>query len=205
MLIDHQMVINDIIPNARWSRVTLLHVFSGKTDDSPPHPPEVIHEELATHNPNYAALTIHQLPSWVCNPGSFQDGQVSSISFTFEDPDGSHAHQLLGSSLTTFGNLQCTIKAWTPQRSHSRRLSPLLHQVLLSRRQCLVPPLTKSTSCHPPKANHILFSPAGFSTPPIPCWTYFQPDSVKFKKEETKGVDRRRLEGGIFCWPHEQL
>ena len=57
-LIDDQMIIKDIIPNTRWSRVTLLHVYSGKSPDSIAHSPEAIHEELITHNPSYAALTI---------------------------------------------------------------------------------------------------------------------------------------------------
>ena len=84
-----QLIVKDIIPNTRWSRVTLSHVYTGKGPDSPALSPEAIHEELNTHNPNYATLVIRQLPSWVHNPDSFKDGQVSSISFAFEDPDGS--------------------------------------------------------------------------------------------------------------------
>ena len=76
-LIDDQLIIKDIIPNARWSRVTLSHVFTGKDPDTTAHSPETIHDELSTHNPNYAALTIHQLLSWVRDPKSFKDGQVS--------------------------------------------------------------------------------------------------------------------------------
>jgi hypothetical protein len=74
----------------------------------------VIHEELTASNPNYAALTIQQLPSWTCSPENFRYGQISSISFTFEDPDSPHAHQLLELSFTTFDNLRCTLKAWVP-------------------------------------------------------------------------------------------
>jgi len=115
-LTDQQLIVKDIIPNTRWSRVTLSHVYTGKGPDSPAYPPEAIQEELATNNPNYASLTIRQPPSWVCDPKTFKDGQVSSISFAFEDPDGSHARQLIGSSLTAFGNLRCSIKAWAPPK-----------------------------------------------------------------------------------------
>ena len=114
VLIDDQMIINDIIPNARWSCVTLSHIFTGKGSDSAAHSPKTIHEELVTHNPSYASLTIRQLPSWIRDPKSFKDGQVSSVAFAFEDHDGSRATRLLGSSLTAFGNLRCSIKAWAP-------------------------------------------------------------------------------------------
>jgi len=91
--------------------------------------PEEIHGELTTHNPTYTALTIWQLLLWVHNPESFRVKQISSISFAFEDIDGTQAHQLLGSTLTAFGNLRCNIKAWvppkkTPQKSQLALLSP---------------------------------------------------------------------------------
>ena len=109
--------IDDIIPNARWSRMTLSHVYTGKDEaDSRAYLPEEIHEELTTQNPIYAALTIRQLPSWIRDPKTYRVGQLSSISFAFEDPDGTRTRQLLGSSLTAFGNLRCTIKAWVPPK-----------------------------------------------------------------------------------------
>ena len=111
------MRVKDIIPNARWSRVTLSHVFTGKGPDLPAHGPNDIHEELTAHNPNYASLTIRQPPSWVRDPTTYKEGQVSSVTFAFKDPDGSHARWLIGSSLTAFGNLRCTVKAWvTPKK-----------------------------------------------------------------------------------------
>ena len=69
------------------------------------------------NNPNYALLTIRQLPSWLRNPRTFKDGQISSISFAFEDHDGSTARRLAGTTLTAFGNLRCTLKAWEPKKS----------------------------------------------------------------------------------------
>jgi hypothetical protein len=86
---DNEMLdIKDIIPNTRWSHMTLSHVLTSRGPNSPVYSPEEIHEELATNNPNYAALNIRQLPSWICDPEHFRAGQVSSVSFAFEDPDG---------------------------------------------------------------------------------------------------------------------
>lgn len=124
VLIDDQMIIKDIIPNARWSHVTLSHVYSGKSPNSITHSLEAIHEELSTHNPSYAALMIRQLLSCVCNPGSFNNGQISSVAFAFEDPDGSRAHQLIRSSLTAFSNLRCSIKPWAPPKKSRQKHQP---------------------------------------------------------------------------------
>ena len=112
------LTINDIIPNTRWSHVTLSHVHTGKTPNSPAHSPEELHEELALHNPAYASLTIRQPPSWVRDPKTLRDGQTSSVSFAFEDPDGTRARQLTGTPLTAFGNLRCLVKAWVTPKKH---------------------------------------------------------------------------------------
>ena len=88
-LITDLLIIRDIILNTRWSCMTLSHVYTGKEPDLSPHTSETLHEELSTHNPTYAALTIRQSPSWIRDPKKFTDGQISSISFAFEDPDGS--------------------------------------------------------------------------------------------------------------------
>ena len=84
--------VKDIIPNVRWSRMTLSHIYTSVGEDTPhAHSPEVIHEELTASNPNYAALMIRQLPLWTHNPENFRYGQISSVSFAFEDPNSSHA------------------------------------------------------------------------------------------------------------------
>jgi len=116
---DLNLPIKDIIPNMRWSHMTISHVYTGKEeDDSSAYSPEELHEELTTHNPSYATLTIRQFPSWVRDPETFRVGQISSISFVFEDSDGTRTRQLLGSSLTAFGNLRCSVRAWvTPKKS----------------------------------------------------------------------------------------
>ena len=106
------LIIKDVIPNTRWSRMTLSHIYTGKEPNSPIFNPEDIHEELTLQNPKYAQLTIRQLPTWLRNPSSFKESQVSSVSIAFEDHDGSIAHQLTSTTLTAFGNLRCTLKPW---------------------------------------------------------------------------------------------
>jgi len=114
----HQLKIRDIIPNAKWSRVTISHVYTGKEENLDAFSAETLHSELTKYNPAYASLTIRQPPSWVRNPQSFKDGQLSSLSFAFEDPDGSLAQRLIGSSLTAFGNLRCAVRTRvTPTKS----------------------------------------------------------------------------------------
>ena len=112
-----QLVVVEVIPNTRWSRVTLSHVYTGKEPHSTVFNPEAIHEELALNNPNYALLTMRQLPNWLRSPSSFTEGQISSVSFAFEDQDGSIARRLVGTTLTAFGNLRCSLKAWVPKKS----------------------------------------------------------------------------------------
>ena len=108
--------IKNIIPNVRWSRVVLSNVHSGKTPDSPAHSPAMLHLELTQANPEYRDLNVRQFPSWLRNPTSLKDNQLSSVTFAFEDPDGSLARRLVGSSLTAYGNLRCTVKAWAPPK-----------------------------------------------------------------------------------------
>ena len=106
--------IKDITPNMKWSRVILSNVFTGKAPNSPAHSPHIIHTELFTANPEYRNLIIRQFPTWLRNLTSLRNNQLSSISFAFEDPDGTLVHCLVGSSMTAFGNLRCQIKSWAP-------------------------------------------------------------------------------------------
>ena len=117
VLSDDHRVVADVIPNTRWSRMTLSHVYTGKEPHSTVFNPEGIHEELTLNNPNYALLVMRQLPNWLRNPSSFTDGQISSVSFAFEDQDGSIARRLVGTTLTMFGNLRCSLKAWVPKKT----------------------------------------------------------------------------------------
>lgn len=77
-LSDQHLIIRDIIPNTRWSCMTLSHVHTGKGAESPAHSPTTLHEELTENNPRYVALTIHQLPTWVQDPKKLKDGHPPS-------------------------------------------------------------------------------------------------------------------------------
>lgn len=73
--------------------------------------PDQVHNALAAENPAYAALTITQQPSWVRDPSTYPSG-ASSLSVSFEDPDGTSAQSLL--CLRTpyaFGHV-ITVKRW---------------------------------------------------------------------------------------------
>lgn len=111
-IIDDHRVIKDIIRNTRWSRVDVSHIYSGKEPNSAPHSVQTLREELAAQNPAYAALTIQQPSTWVQDPVSFTNGQLSSVTFAFDNPDGSIFWRLVGSSLTAFGNPRCAVKPW---------------------------------------------------------------------------------------------
>lgn len=112
----NQLVVVDIIPNTRWSYMIPSHVYTGKEPESTVFNPEAIHEEL-TLNSQLHPLTMRQFPNWLQNPSSFTKGQISSVSFAFEDQVGSIAHRLVGTTLTTFGNLRCSLKAWVLKKS----------------------------------------------------------------------------------------
>jgi hypothetical protein len=67
---------------------------------------------LTAINPTYASLQITQKPSWVRPPSSYPHGSASSLSVTFEDPDGSKMKALLTERyLYAFGN-RATVKKW---------------------------------------------------------------------------------------------
>jgi hypothetical protein len=123
---DDHRVINDIIPNTRWSRVTVSYVYSGKEPSSSAHSSSALQQEFAAHNPAYASLTIRQAPSWTRDPASFRDGQHSSVSFAFEDPDGSIANSLAGVPFTAFGNLNCPVKLWVRNKKPKKKAMPTI-------------------------------------------------------------------------------
>jgi hypothetical protein len=98
--------------NIKWSKLCINAVPTGKTDTLEACSPEQVHTALASENPAYATLTIMQLPSWVRNPASYAQGSSSSLSFAFEDPDGSNAQHLLRlRTMYAFGHV-ITVKRW---------------------------------------------------------------------------------------------
>jgi hypothetical protein len=98
--------------NVKWSKLRLNAVPTGKTATQGAHTPDTVHNALVTENPAYAALTITQNPSWVRDPSTYLAGAISSLSVSFEDPDGTSAQHLLRlRTLYAFGHV-VTIKRW---------------------------------------------------------------------------------------------
>jgi hypothetical protein len=106
--LDQSVIISRDVP---WSKVTLAGVYARD------HPlsPEIFSDSMLLdslrENPEVRKLTITQNPSWV-RPQEQIDGLKSSISFAFEDYDGSGLRSLLKvRQLFMFGT-PCKIKKW---------------------------------------------------------------------------------------------
>ena len=98
--------------NTKWSKITINGVPTGASHTRTPYTPEECHAALAAINPTYATLQITQKPSWVRPPSSYPHGSASSLSVTFEDPDGAKMKALLTERyLYAFGN-RSTVKKW---------------------------------------------------------------------------------------------
>ncbi|KAH9055111.1 hypothetical protein EDB83DRAFT_2521314 [Lactarius deliciosus] len=107
-------------PNVKWSKILINSVPTGVSSTSSAHMPDSCHTALIDNNPNYASLTITQRPSWVRNPTSYTNDTVSLLVVAFEDPDGSHARDLLATKvLYIFGNCT-TLRKWK-QRPSTRK------------------------------------------------------------------------------------
>ncbi|KIJ57825.1 hypothetical protein HYDPIDRAFT_60299, partial [Hydnomerulius pinastri MD-312] len=84
-----------------WSKVMLSGVLTRTLRDEPVFSDDTLKEALL-RNPIASKLTITQPPRWVRQPETI-DSFKSSVSFAFEDPDGSHLKSLLRSTLFMFG------------------------------------------------------------------------------------------------------
>ena len=106
---------------------------------------------MSLSNTTQLCCANHLLASTMAlRPQILKDGQISSITFAFEDPDGTHISCLLETSLTVFGNLWCSTKAWAPQKKNPQ-VSPLLHQATTSRESTLGnPPCCKMDNTSSP-------------------------------------------------------
>jgi len=87
--------------DAPWSKIILSGVFACTHQDEPVYTGETLREALLC-NPAISRLNIMQNPRWV-RPAEFIDGFKSSITFAFEDPDGSNLKSLLKTNLFMFG------------------------------------------------------------------------------------------------------
>jgi hypothetical protein len=99
-------------PNVKWSKLRLNSVPTGKTANREAYQPIEVHNALIAENPAYATLSITQKPSWVRDPRSYASDTLSSLSVSFEDPDGTCAQNLLRHrTLYAFGHV-ITVKRW---------------------------------------------------------------------------------------------
>jgi len=98
--------------NVKWSKCLLNGVPTGVSKDRGAHTPDECHNALNSHNPLYASLRITQKPSWVRTPSSYVIGSSSSLSFAFEDPDGSQLKSLLTSRQLYLLGTRAKVKRW---------------------------------------------------------------------------------------------
>jgi hypothetical protein len=138
--LDHiTMAIGSLIPpsddtpfqtraNVKWSRILLNCVPTGvntvHTRKTKAHTPEDCHRALAEENPIYAALHITQEPSWVKNPDSYTPGSASSLTFAFEDPDGTLAASLLSTKILYAFGAMALVKKWKHKPPTKQPSSP---------------------------------------------------------------------------------
>jgi hypothetical protein len=130
--------------NVRWSRILLNHVPTGATSNAEVASPNQCHESLLADNPSYATLTITQRPSWVKDPSSYSAGSVSSLSFAFEDPNGSLATKLLSEKELYIFGTNATIKKWKQKPPTKKPTQPLPEQA--NPQNPIPPPETTATS-----------------------------------------------------------
>jgi hypothetical protein len=113
--------------NVKWSKLRLNSVPTGTSDTRGAFTPDEAHNALITENPSYATLSITQKPSWVRDPKTYKPGATSSLSVSFEDPDGTGAQTLLRlRTLYAFGHV-ITVKRWKqtpPKRAPSNPAPP---------------------------------------------------------------------------------
>ncbi|KAI9451840.1 hypothetical protein F5148DRAFT_1238189 [Russula earlei] len=142
-------------PNVKWSKLTINAAPTGKTNTREAYTPQECHQALLAENPTYATLTITQPPSWVRPPSTYAPGVHSSLSVSFEDPDGTKAQALLClCTLHMLGHV-VTLKHW---RSNPPKNTNKKHPTL----KC--PTLNPIGTTPTPSAAN--FSPS--PTPPAP-------------------------------------
>jgi len=98
--------------NVKWSKILINGVPTGAGEDRGPHTPGQCHEALLAENPTYATLNVTQKPSWVRTPSSYAPNSTSSLTVSFEDPDGAKLKELLAVKCFFIFGTAATTKCW---------------------------------------------------------------------------------------------
>ena len=114
--------------NLRWSKLLVNSIPTGVTGDSVAHTPAVIHDQLLKENPAYCRLWITQLPTWVQCPDLYGPGSSLSVTFTFEDLDGSLLTSLLSSHFLFLFGVQSTLRKWINRCTTLAKLNTAKHK-----------------------------------------------------------------------------
>ncbi|KAL1711239.1 hypothetical protein EV715DRAFT_177919, partial [Schizophyllum commune] len=92
-----------------WSRVHLAGVLARESLDGTVIPDDILLQELLDNNPFLRTIRLTQGPHWIRNPENI--GFKSSLSFAFEDPDGSIIKDVLKRKIFMFGE-EIRAKRW---------------------------------------------------------------------------------------------
>jgi hypothetical protein len=115
---DHMHIILDAICQGKivvgnhdvwWSRVVLHHVLTGISEHGKLLLADEILQDLST-NECIRKLKIMRKPDWIHKLEEIS-GMHSSVSFSFQDPNGAILKQLIKQLIFLFGEL-CTAKEW---------------------------------------------------------------------------------------------
>ena len=87
--------------DTRWSKVVLAGVLAREVPDGPVFSNEDLLDSLSDM-PIVSKLTVTQPPSWI-RPSDQIQGLKSSVTFAFEDPDGSLIKEVLKTQFFMFG------------------------------------------------------------------------------------------------------
>ena len=133
----------DITANVNWTKILVNGVPTGVDSNRGPWTPDECHEALIADNPQYAALTVTQRPSWVKPPATYKTNTSSSLVFAFEDPLGEFRQTLADNKYLYIFGACATVKPWTQRpQPHNRDTYKHTHP--------LQPPSTSNTANNHP-------------------------------------------------------
>jgi len=152
-------------PIPRTNTIIINGLPTGASDDRGPYSPAECHEALLATN--HATLTITQLPSWVRSPSSYTPGTTSSLSLSFEDPNGSKLKALLTERyLYDFGT-RATVKKWKHHQHVLKDSSKCKTLSLSKKTKRMSRPFSTNPPLPHPLPSYMLANPSGPPTKPV--------------------------------------